>query len=320
MADHRDDPDSGVETDGGAVVGSTADVQVLTPQNSYEKLHERLVDLGLGSVFVYGGLAAFLVWTLFPVYWLVSASLKTRDELLGFPPQWVPWGFHVSNFPQLFASRPEFTQFFVNSITVTVVTTVIATSVGAMAAYGFVTFDFPYDLDFHLPFYILSTRFMPPIATIIPLFVIFRDFGLVNTLRGLILVYTMFNIPFAVWMMKGFFEEVPNSIVESAMIDGLSHSEAFVKIVLPLVKPGLIASAIFTVIITWNELLFAIILAQNASATTVPVGLASFVTKYSVQWVNLSVAATLALVPVLVFAFVAREQLVQGFSMGAIEK
>jgi multiple sugar transport system permease protein len=271
-------------------------------------------------VFVYGGLAAFLVWTLFPVYWLVSASLKTRDELLGFPPQWVPWGFHVSNFPQLFASRPEFTQFFVNSITVTVVTTIIATSVGAMAAYGFVTFDFPYDLDFHLPFYILSTRFMPPIATIIPLFVIFRDFGLVNTLRGLILVYTMFNIPFAVWMMKGFFEEVPNSIVESAMIDGLSHSEAFVKIVLPLVKPGLIASAIFTVIITWNELLFAIILAQNASATTVPVGLASFVTKYSVQWVNLSVAATLALVPVLVFAFVAREQLVQGFSMGAIEK
>lgn len=320
MTDHRDDPDSGVETDGGAVVGNTADVQVLTPQNSYERLHERLVDLGLGSVFVYGGLAAFLVWTLFPVYWLVSASLKTRDELLGFPPQWVPWGFHVSNFPQLFASRPEFTQFFVNSITVTVVTTVIATSVGAMAAYGFVTFDFPYDLDFHLPFYILSTRFMPPIATIIPLFVIFRDFGLVNTLRGLILVYTMFNIPFAVWMMKGFFEEVPNSIVESAMIDGLSHSEAFVKIVLPLVKPGLIASAIFTVIITWNELLFAIILAQNASATTVPVGLASFVTKYSVQWVNLSVAATLALVPVLVFAFVAREQLVQGFSMGAIEK
>jgi multiple sugar transport system permease protein len=320
MSDHRSDSDSAVETDGGAVVGNTADVQVLTPQNSYERLHERLVDLGLGSVFVYGGLAAFLVWTLFPVYWLVSASLKTRDELLGFPPQWVPWGFHVSNFPQLFASRPEFTQFFVNSITVTVVTTVIATSVGAMAAYGFVTFDFPYDLDFHLPFYILSTRFMPPIATIIPLFVIFRDFGLVNTLRGLILVYTMFNIPFAVWMMKGFFEEVPNSIVESAMIDGLSHSEAFVKIVLPLVKPGLIASAIFTVIITWNELLFAIILAQNASATTVPVGLASFVTKYSVQWVNLSVAATLALVPVLVFAFVAREQLVQGFSMGAIEK
>lgn len=318
MSNDAHDPD--VETDGGTAVGSTADAQVLTPQSSFEQLHGRLVDLGLGKVVVYGGLATFLVWTLFPVYWLVTASLKTRDELLGFPPQWLPWGFHVSNFPALFSARPEFYQFFLNSITVTIVTTIIATSVGAMAAYGFVTFEFPYDLDFHLPFYILSTRFMPPIATIIPLFVIFRDFGLVNTLRGLILVYTMFNIPFAVWMMKGFFEEVPNSIVESAMIDGLSHSEAFVKIVLPLVKPGLLASAIFTVIITWNELLFAIILAQNANATTVPVGLASFVTKYSVQWVNLSVAATMALVPVLLFAFVAREQLVQGFSMGAIEK
>lgn len=323
MTDDRTprDRDGDVETDGGTAVGrGNANVQVFTPQSSYERLRERLVDLGLGQLFVYGGLAVFLVWTLFPVYWLVTASLKTREELLGFPPQWVPWGLHFENFPQLFAARPEFQQFFVNSITVTVVTTIIATTVGAMAAYGFVTFDFPYDLDFHLPFYILSTRFMPPIATIIPLFVIFRDFSLVNTLRGLVLVYTMFNIPFAVWMMKGFFEEVPDSIVESAMIDGLTHTEAFVKIVLPLVKPGLIASAIFTVIITWNELLFAIILAQNASATTVPVGLASFVTKYSVQWVNMSVAATLALVPVLVFAFVAREQLVQGFSMGAIEK
>jgi len=309
-----------VEPDGGTVVGGTADVEVFTPQSSYERLHERLVDLGVGSVLVYAGLATFLVWTLFPVYWLVSASLKTRDELLGFPPQWIPWGLHVENFPQLFAARPDFVQFFINSVTITTVTTVIATSVGAMAAYGFVTFEFPYDLDFHLPFYILSTRFMPPIATIIPLFVIFRDVGMVNTLRGLILVYTMFNIPFAVWMMKGFFEEVPNSIVESAMIDGLTHAEAFVRIVVPLVKPGLIASAIFTIIITWNELLFAIILAQNADAITVPVGLASFVTKYSVQWVNMSVAATLALLPVLVFAFVAREELVQGFSMGAIEK
>ncbi|NHN47867.1 carbohydrate ABC transporter permease [Halostella sp. JP-L12] len=288
--------------------------------STVERWNDRVTELGLGKVLVYGGIGTFLVWTLFPVYWLVTATLKTRDTLLSFPPHWLPYEMEVGNFAQLFAQRPEFTQFIVNSITVTILTTIIATFVGACAAYGFVTFDYPYNLDFHLPFYILSTRFMPPIATIIPLFVIFRDFGLVNTLEGLVLVYVMFNIPFAVWMMKGFFEEVPNSLVESAMLDGHTHMGAFVKIVLPLVKPGLLASAIFTVIITWNELLFAIILAQNSKAMTVPVGLASFITKFSVQWVNMSVAATIALAPVLVFAFIARDQLVQGFSMGAVEK
>lgn len=291
-----------------------------TEPTQLEQLHQRIVDTGIAKAFIYLGLGAFLVWTLFPVYWLVTATMKTRQILLSFPPHWVPHTFRFSNFAELFAARPEFTQYIINSIIVTSVTTVIATIIGAAAAYAFTTFDYPYNLDFHLPFYILSTRFMPPIVTIIPLFVIFRNLNLTNTLQGLILVYVMFNVPFAVWMMKGFFEEVPNSLVESAMIDGHTHIGAFFKIVLPLVKPGLIASAIFTTIITWNELLFALILALNAKAITIPVGLASFITKFSVQWIHMSVAATIALVPVLVFAFVARDQLVRGFSMGAVEK
>ena len=285
-----------------------------------EELLETLSEYGVTNVIVYGLLGIFLVWTLFPIYWLVTATLKTRQTLLSFPPQWIPVDAQFGNFAQLFAQRPEFLTYIVNSTLVTVATTILATTIGAMAAYAFVSFDYPYNLDFHLPFYILSTRFMPPIVTIIPLFVIFRNVGLVNTLQGLILVYTMFNIPFAVWMMKGFFEEVPESLVESAMIDGHTHIGAFFKIVLPLVKPGLIASAIFTTIITWNELLFAVILALNDNAITVPVGLASFVTKFSVQWIHMSVAATIALIPVLVFAFVARQQLVRGFSMGAVGK
>ncbi|NUB93684.1 carbohydrate ABC transporter permease [Haloterrigena sp. SYSU A121-1] len=285
-----------------------------------ERLQETLAEKGISKAVIYGVLAFFLLWTLFPVYWLVSGALKSRQTLLSFPPAWIPTEFQVSNFAQLFAQRPEFYQYIFNSIVVTVVTTVIATTIGAAAAYGFVTFDFPYNLDFHLPFYILSTRFMPPIVTIIPLFVIFRNLQLVNTLYGLICVYVMFNIPFAVWMMKGFFEEVPASLVESAMLDGHTHIGAFFKIVLPLVKPGLLASAIFTTIITWNELLFAIILTQDVAAMTLPVGLSSFVTKYSVQWINVSVAGTIALVPVLLFAFVARQELVRGFSMGAVGK
>lgn len=285
-----------------------------------EQLYQRLTETGVTKAALYAGLGLFLTWTLFPVYWLVTATLKTRQTLLSFPPHWIPLDAQFGNFAALFAQRPDFVDFIVNSVIVTSVTTVIATSIGAMAAYAFVTFDYPYNLDFHLPFYILSTRFMPPIVTIIPLFVIFRNFDLINTLPGLVLVYSMFNIPFAVWMMKGFFEEIPDSLVESAIMDGHTHLGAFFKIVLPLVTPGLIASAIFTIIITWNELLFAVILTLNADSMTVPVGLASFVTKYNIQWINMSVGATIALVPVLLFAFVARQQLVRGFSMGAVGK
>lgn len=289
-------------------------------RSQIEQISNRIREMGLATAFVYIGIGLFLLWSLFPVYWLVTASLKTRKTLLSFPPHWIPWEMRLSNVAGLFAQRPEFVTFITNSVIITVITTLVVTFVGACAAYGFTKFDFPYNLDFHLPFYILSTRFMPPIVTIIPLFVIFREFSLVNTLHGLILVYVMFNIPFSVWMMKGFFEEVPDSLIESAMIDGHTHAGAFFKIALPLVKPGLIAAAIFTMIVTWNELLFAIILAQSTQAMTVPVGLASFITKYSVQWVNMSVAGTIAMVPVLVFAFVARDQLVRGFSMGGVEK
>jgi multiple sugar transport system permease protein len=285
-----------------------------------EKIEDRLVESGVATVLKYTGLAVALLWTLCPVYWIVTATLKTRQTLLTFPPQWIPTDLQFGNFLQLFADRPEFAKFIINSVIVTSVTTVLATSIGAVAAYGFVTFDFPYSLDFHLPFYILSTRFMPPIVTIIPLFIIFRNIGLVNTIPGLIIAYTAFNIPFVVWVTKGFFEEIPDSIVESAIIDGHTHVGAFFKIVLPLVKPGLLAAAIFTIITTWNELLFAIILTLDKKSVTIPVGLSSFVTKYLVQWINMAVGGTIALLPVLLFAFIAREQLVRGFSMGAVGK
>jgi multiple sugar transport system permease protein len=291
-----------------------------TEPTKWGRIRERIAETGIATALVYGALGVFLFWSLFPVYWLVTGAFKTREALLTFPPHWIPREFHLANFAQLFTQRPEFMTYILNSVIVTIITTVVATFIGAAAAYGFTAFDFPYNLDFHLPFYMLSTRFLPPIVTIIPLYVVFRGVGLVNTLSGLILVYVMFNMPFVVWMTQGFFAEVPDSLIESAMIDGHTHAGAFVKIVLPLVKPGLIASAIFTTIITWNELLFAIIIAQSATAFTVPVGLSSFVTKYSVQWINMSVAGTIALVPVLLFAFIARGQLVRGFSMGAVEK
>jgi len=294
--------------------------EIYTEPSRFERLHAYVIETGIAKVAIYLGLALFLVWSLFPVYWIVSASLKTRPELISPDPLWIPWGFHVENYLALFQDRPEFPRFILNSVVVTLVTTGIVTFLGAATSYAFVTFDFPYNLDFHLPFYILSTRFMPPIVIIIPLFIIYQSVGLVNSLSGLILTYSMFNLPFAVWMMKGFFDEFPQSIVESAILDGHSHFGAFFKIVLPLVKPGLVATAIFTMIMTWNELLFAVILAFNKEAITLPVGLAGFVAQYNVMWIRVAVGSTIAILPILLSAFILRDEIIRGFSMGAVEK
>lgn len=285
------------------------------------QFHGVLDDLGILTAGVYTVLLAYLVASLFPVYWMITGMLKTRRAILAIPPSWIPTNPTLSNISLLFAERPEFIQYIINSTIVTLGSTVLAVTVGTAATYGFVKFDFPYDLGkFHFPFFILSTRFMPPIVAVIPLYVIFRTLNLINTHLVLVLAYGAFNIPFVVWMMKGFFDEIPDSIIEAAILDGHSHFGAFFKIVLPMVKPGLVASTIFVMIAAWNELLFAVILTNNIKALTLPVALATFQTKYFVQWEMLTVAGTIAMLPVLVFAFWVREDLIRGFSMGAVDQ
>lgn len=302
----------------------TSESEAVTRERSiplFERLYGRVEETGVLRIGTYGVLLLFLAWTLFPVYWMVTGTLKTRRELLAIPPRWIPRSPDLVNYPQLFVARPHFVDFIVNSTIVTLGTTVFAVVIGTTATYGFVKFDFPFELGtFHLPFFILSTRFMPPIVTVIPIYVIFQGLGILNTHLALILAYTAFNIPFVVWMMKGFLDELPDSIVEAAMLDGHTHFEAFFKVVIPIVKPGLIASVIFTMISAWNELLFAVILTSTADSQTLPVALATFQTKYFVQWEQLTVASTIAMAPVLVFAFVVREQLIRGFSMGAVDQ
>lgn len=285
-----------------------------------DDVYRRLDEAGLLTAGAYFVVVVFVAWTLFPVYWMLTATLKTRRELLAIPPNWIPASPNVGNFAALFADRPEFVRFILNSVVVSVVATLLAVTLGLMATYGFVNFEFPYDVgSFELPLLILATRFLPPIVTVIPIFVIFDGLGLINTHLALILTYTVFNIPFVVWLMKGFFEEIPDSVVEAATLDGHTEVGAFFKVVLPMVKPGIVASVIFTLMGSWNELLFAVILTNNAQAQTLPVALATFQTQYYVEWELLTVAGTIAMAPVLLFAFFVRDQLLRGFTMGAVE-
>lgn len=262
--------------------------------------------------------ALALAASLAPVYWLVTISLKREIDQFAYPPLW--WGFPptLEHYRDAFLVR-SFGRFLVNSALTAAGSTILALLAGTPAAYALARFRWPGRWGERIGFSILSTRMLPPIVTIVPLFLMMRQAHLLNSLAGLGIVYTAFNLPFVIWMMRGFFDEIPPELEEAALLDGESRLGALLRIVLPLARPGLAATAIFCSIVAWNEFLFALILTQTESATTLPVGIAARVTQYEIQWGAMSAAGVVAIIPVLVFAALAQKYLVRGLSLGAVK-
>jgi multiple sugar transport system permease protein len=263
------------------------------------------------------GLLALVV-ALAPVYWMLTISLKHEVDQFAVPPKWFSFSPTLEHYADAFLDR-SFGQYLVNSLIVAVGSTACALVMGTLAAYALARFRLPRKLDQKLALWILSTRMMPAIVTAVPLFLIMRDLRLVNTRLSLLIVYTAFNLPFVVWMMRGFFAEVPRELEEAAMVDGDSRLGAFRRVVLPLVTPGLAATAVFCLIVSWNEFLFALVLTQTDDAMTLPVGIAGRVTQYGIQWGAMSAAAVVAIVPILAFALAVQKYLVRGLSLGAVK-
>jgi multiple sugar transport system permease protein len=264
--------------------------------------------------------AAFLALAaaLAPIYWLVTISLKREIDQFASPPLWFSFTPTLRHYSAIF-SHDAFGRYFLNSVIVSTCSTLIALALGLPAAYGLVRFPWPHDWARGIGFWILSNRMLPPIVTIIPLFLMLRELRLLNSLSGLVLVDVALNLPFVVWMMRGFIEDLPKEIEEAALLDGESRIGVLLRIVLPLVRPGLAATAVFCLIVAWNEFLFALILSQTESAMTVPVGIASHVTQYEIQWGAMSAAGVVAMLPVLIFAAAAQRYFVRGLSLGALK-
>jgi multiple sugar transport system permease protein len=269
-------------------------------------------------VLTYAAAAVALLIALAPVYWLVTISLKREIDQFAYPPQWIGFPATLEHYREAFGGG-SFANYFLNSVILATSSTVAALLIGVPAAYGLARFEWPGNWSANLGNWILSTRMLPPIVTIVPLFLMLRQAHLLNSLLGLALVYTAFNLPFVVWMMRSFFEEVPKEIEEASLLDGETRLGALLRIVLPLVRPGLAATAVFCLIVAWNEFLFALILTQTESAMTLPVGIASRVTQYEIQWGAMSAAGVVAMLPVLVFATAAQRYLVRGLSLGAVK-
>jgi multiple sugar transport system permease protein len=253
-----------------------------------------------------------------PIYWLITISLKQEIDQFASPPLWFGFTPTLRHYTEIFA-HDAFGRYFLNSAIVSTCSTLIAICVGLPAAYGLVRFPWPRDWARGISFWILSNRMLPPIVTIVPLFLMLREVRLLNSLIGLILADMALNLPFVIWMMRGFIEDLPREIEEAALLDGESRMGVLLRIVLPLVRPGLAATAVFCLIVAWNEFLFALILSQTQSAMTVPVGIAAHVTQYEIQWGAMSAAGVVAMLPVLIFAAAAQRYFVRGLSLGAIK-
>lgn len=258
-------------------------------------------------------LAVVLIFTIFPIYYMVTTSFKT--PILTYDPS--VWIFKPSleNYISLF-TRYKVAPYFLNSVIVTVVSVVVTLILGSLAAYGFAKFNFKSKEG--LAGWILSIRFLPAISGIIPLFLIGNYLHLLDTRFLLILSYLTFNLPFAIWMLRSFFEEIPHEIEEAAFVDGANQFQTLTKIVYPLVGPGLFATSALLIIQTWNEFALALFLATNVSRT-MPTLTSQFQTVRGIVWGEMTALGLLTTLPVLFFAIIARKYLVRGLTLGAVK-
>jgi multiple sugar transport system permease protein len=266
----------------------------------------------------YAAIIVALVATLFPVYWIAINSFKFDIDIFSVPPLWFPTNPTLKHYHAAFVERP-FLQYALNSFVIAVATTFVSVVLGTLAGYALARFRYPGRSRYHISFWILSTRMMPPIVSIIPLYLFFNYFNMLNTKSALVIAYTAFNLPFAIWMMKSYFQDLPVELEEAAMVDGDTRWGAFLRVALPLARPGIAATSIFCLIISWNEFLLALIVTLTEQSQTLPIGIAGRVTQYNTYWGEISASGFMACIPIVIFAFIVQKHLVRGLSFGAVK-
>jgi multiple sugar transport system permease protein len=261
-------------------------------------------------------LALFFVWTVAPIYWILNTALKPNKELFTYPLQYYPHHLTLENFKAIF-QRVDFGIYFRNSAIVAVATTIALTIIIAIAGYGYSRFRFKGKQVILLLF--LSTQMLPQIMVVLPLFVMFNAIGLLGTHWALIVGYVTVLLPFSTFLMMGFYQSIPHSLDEAAMIDGCSRFQALVRVILPLALPGLAASATFGFINAWNELLFALMFINRGDLQTVPPMLVSMNNEYMTEFSWIAAAGVIALVPVMIMFGFAQKYLTGGLTAGAVK-
>ena len=259
-------------------------------------------------------MALALTFSLLPIVWMAGTSFKSPGEFTSRQPTLLPREFTTMHYQLLWAEG--FPRRLQNSLIVTVGATLISLAVAFGAAYSLTRFRFPARLDVLFLFWVLLIKMVPPIVIAIPLYQVLRLFGLLNTLPGLILVYQVYTLPYCIWLLLGFVRDVPIEIEEAAAIDGASTWQTIRRVVLPLVAPGLVATAIFSSILAWNEFLYALLFVHSPALFTLPIHIANYITEHETLWGRLMGIGLLSSLPVLILSGFIQRYLIRGFAMG----
>lgn len=267
-------------------------------------------------------LIALLIFTVVPIGWMISTSFKTQLGALQFPPRWIPSNPSLESYRMLLDPNGEigrrFLRYMLNSFWVATATTVVGVLVAVPAAYAFSRFRFPGKNG--LFYGVLLRNMFPAVIFLIPLFILMRNLHLVNSYLSLIITYLTFGLPLSIWLLKGFYDNIPVQLEQAARIDGASRFQAFVRVVVPLSAPGIVATAIYSFILAWNEYVYALTFITDDRKLTVPVGLQRFFSEYVANWPGLMAAAFLMSVPVVAMFLVLQKYFVRALTEGAVKQ
>ncbi len=261
----------------------------------------------------YVGAVLVTVLFLFPIYWLFMISFKTPEEIFASPPAWYAKSVQWANYAVLFKDGDAITVW--NSLVVAGISTVFAMLLGTVAAYSIARFRTGGD---NLSIWIISQRMIPPIVIVFPVFLLYVWLGWVDSFHGLIILYTAFNLPYVIWMMRGYIEDIPLELEESALVDGCTRYEVLWKVVLPMTRAGLFATAVFTFVFAWNDFIFALVLTRT-DVTTFPVQVTHYFGGQSNFWAKIAAMSVLGTVPIFIAVAMLQRYLVRGISLGAVK-
>lgn len=262
----------------------------------------------------------FSIFFLFPVYWMVITAFKTSDKWFTWPPSFIPWPITLDSFigaGEVYrtASLREVVPYLVNSLAVSLITSALTVALATLTAYSISRFRTG---GMRLLSWILSMRMLPPIAVGVPIYVVFHSLGILNTWMALVLVYTVFTSSFGVWVLVSFFNDIPRELDEAAYIDGCDPFQAFVRIILPISLPGIIAIFVISFAFSWGEFLLALLLTYDKYAQTLPVFIGRYITGFQIAWGPIAASGLVAMLPATILTFLALRYLISGLTLGAV--
>ena len=265
---------------------------------------------------LYAGAALLALVGAFPLFWMLSTSLKPSGEIFATPPRMIPMRPTLDNFVRLF-TETSFLTYFRNSATVSLTAVLLTLAVSSLGAYGLTRFSFR-GRD-QVAGLILTTYMFAPVMIIIPFYILVKQLGIVNTHLALVLSYTTFCLPFCLWLLRAFFQSIPLELEEAALVDGAGRGRAVWYVVLPLALPGLIATAIFTFILAYNDFLFSMVLITSEELKTLPVGVNDLFNATIVDWGMIMAAGVMITAPAVIFFAAVQRYLVQGWGAGGVK-